>query len=98
LAPTFGLLFLPFRFKRFLLSIFFFSSRRKKKKKHKKKNAEKGESLIFFSRFYIWDETLLLLSLVHLPQALCLMSPQSFVLLKLGSSPELWRWNEQEMR
>jgi len=32
LVPTFGLLFLPFRFKRFLFGIFFFSSKRKEKK------------------------------------------------------------------
>jgi hypothetical protein len=25
-------------------------------------------------------------------------SPQSSVLLKFGSSPQHWRWNEQEMR
>jgi len=37
LAPTFGLLFLPFRFKHFLLGIFFFSSRKKEKKKKRKK-------------------------------------------------------------
>jgi hypothetical protein len=47
---TFGLLFLPFHFKRFLLGIFFFSSRRKEKK-----NVEKGRSLPFFSCFCIWD-------------------------------------------
>jgi hypothetical protein len=39
-----------------------------------------------------------LLSPLHLPQGLCLMSSQNFVLLKLGSSLELWRWNEQEMK
>jgi len=37
LAPVSGLLFLPFCFKRFLLSIFFFSSEKKRKKKHKEK-------------------------------------------------------------
>jgi hypothetical protein len=34
----------------------------------------------------------------HFPQALCLASPQSSELLKLGSSPKLWQWNEREMR
>jgi hypothetical protein len=29
---------------------------------------------------------------------LCLTSPRSSVLLKLGSSRELWRWNEWKMR
>jgi hypothetical protein len=31
LTPAYALLFLPFRFKHFLLSIFFFSSKKKKK-------------------------------------------------------------------
>ncbi len=35
---------------------------------------------------------------VHLPQALCPTSPRSSMLLKLRSSPELWRWSEQEMK
>jgi hypothetical protein len=39
LAPAYGLLFLPFCFKRFLLGIFFFSSIRKKKKNIKKKKS-----------------------------------------------------------
>ncbi len=35
---------------------------------------------------------------VHLPQALCPTSPRSSMLLKLRSSPELWRWSEREMK
>jgi hypothetical protein len=81
------------------------SQAEEKKRKHtknktikKKKNAKKRGSLPFFFRFYIWDEALLLLSLLHIPQALCLTSPPSFVLLKLESSRRLWRWNEREVR
>jgi hypothetical protein len=76
LAPTSGLMFLPLRFKRFLLGIFFFLSRRKKRKTQRKKNhreekdVEKGRSLPFFSRFCIWDEVLLLLSPLHIPSTL----------------------------
>jgi hypothetical protein len=101
LAPAFGLLFLPFRFKHFLLGIFFFSSRRKgKKTQRKKRNAEKEANLPFFSRLCIWDETLLLLSPFHIPStlssppSLSLMSLRSSVLLKLESSPELSSWSE----
>jgi hypothetical protein len=47
----------------------------RKKTIEKKKNAGKGGSLFFSSRFYIWDETFLLPSPLHLPQALCLTSP-----------------------
>jgi hypothetical protein len=69
----------------------------------KKKNVEKRGSLLFFSHFCIWDEAPLLLSPFHIPSTLS--SPPSsslvfhgIVLLKLGSSPKLWRWNEWEMR
>jgi len=55
----------------------FSSQAKEKRKNHRKdKNAEKG-NLPFFFRVYIWDEALLLLSPLHLPQALCLMSPQA---------------------
>jgi len=70
----------------------------RKKTIEKKNNVEKGGSLLFSSCFYIWDETLLLPSPLHLPQALCLTSPRNFVLFKLRSSPKLWRWSEWEMR
>jgi len=55
--------------------VFFFRSKRKEKapkKKiiEKKKNAKKGGSLPFFSRFYIWDEVLLLPSPLHVPSTL----------------------------
>jgi len=83
--------------------VFFFWNKRKRKKNteqnktiEKKKNAKKRGSLPFFSHFHIWDEAFLLPSPLllqcwafHLPQALCLTSPQSSVLLKLGSSPKL---------
>jgi hypothetical protein len=84
---------------------FFSQAEEKTKKKTKKKkthreeeNVEKRGSLTFFSHFCIWDEVLFLPSPLHLPQALCLMPPRSYVLLKLGSFPKLWRWSEQEMR
>jgi hypothetical protein len=35
---------------------------------------------------------------LHLLQALCLVSFQSFELLKLESSPNMWQWSEHEMR
>jgi hypothetical protein len=35
---------------------------------------------------------------LNLLQTLCLVSSQSFELLKLGSSPNLWQWSEHEMR
>jgi hypothetical protein len=99
LAPV-----LPFHFKRFLLaSSSQIEGKKEKKIIEKKKNAEKGGSLPFFSRFYIWDETVLLLSPLHIPSmlssppssSLVSTSPQSFVLLKLESSPELWRGSEK---
>jgi len=88
-------LFLPFRFKHFLFGIFFFSSRRKGRKKQKKKNhkeekkCKEGKEITF----------LLLLSPFHIPSmlssspssSLCVTFHGSFVLLKLRSSPELWR-------
>jgi hypothetical protein len=108
----FWLPLLPFRFKHFfLVSSSFQREERKKnteKKKtiEKKKNVEKGGNLPFFFRFCIWDEALLLLSPLHIPSMLnfppssnlVFTSLQSSVLLKLGSSPELWRWNEREVR
>ncbi len=63
----------------------------------KKKNAKKEVSLPFFSRFYIWDEVLLLPSPLHVPSKLSsshsssLVSFRCSVLLKLRSSPQLWR-------
>ncbi len=45
LTPAFALLFLPFRFKRFLLGIFFFSSKRRKRKHTKKKNHRKEKKM-----------------------------------------------------
>jgi hypothetical protein len=56
----------------------------KKKNHREKKNAEKGRSLPFFSRFYIWDEALLLLSLLHIPSTLS--SPPSSSLVSHVSS------------
>jgi hypothetical protein len=82
-------------------SIFFSTKQKKQKKTIKKiKDAEKGGSLSFFSRFCIWDEALLLLSPLHIPSMLSSppssspmsTSPQNYVLLKLKSSPKLWRW------
>jgi hypothetical protein len=77
LVPTFGLLFLPFRFKHFLLGIFFISNIRKKGKTQRKKNRReekkmerKERTYLFFSCFCIWDETLLLLSPLHIPSTL----------------------------
>jgi hypothetical protein len=90
--------------------VFFFSSQKKKKKNkkpiEKKKNVEKGGSLPFLSHFYIWDEVLLLPSPLHIPStlisqpssSLVLKFPRSSVLFKCGSSPELWKWSEWEMR
>jgi flagellar biosynthesis protein FlhB len=71
---------------------FFFSQAKENKEKHKeqknhreKENAKKGGSLPFLSRFFVWNEALLLLSPLHIPstlsfpptvpQALCLASP-----------------------
>jgi hypothetical protein len=73
LAPTFGLMFLPFCFKCFFFNIFFFSSKRKTQRKktiEKKTNAEKGGSLPFFSHFCIWDEALLLLPPLYISSTL----------------------------
>jgi len=57
--------------------VYLFSKRRGKKKtqrkknhREEKKNAEKGGSLLIFSRFCIWDEALLLLSTLHIPSTL----------------------------
>jgi hypothetical protein len=75
LAFTFGLLFLAFCFKHFLLASF--SSQHKEKKNHReKRNVKKKGSLPFFFRFYIWDEAFLLLSPFHIPllEALCYSS------------------------
>ncbi len=112
LAPASTFLLLPFQFKRFLLASSS-SSQTEGKKNHKekktikkKKNAKKGGNLSFFSCFCIWDEALLLLSPLHIPlmlsfppsSSLVSTSPRSSVLLKIGSPPELWRWNEREMK
>jgi hypothetical protein len=80
----------------------FFSSQVEEKEKkniEKKKNAKKGRRLPFFFCFCICDEMLLLLSPFHIPSmlssspssSLCVTFHGSFVLLKLRSSPELWR-------
>jgi len=68
LASTFGLLFLLFRFKRFLLGIFFFSSRRKERKTQKKIKCKERRELTF------------LLLLLHLGWSIPLTfpSPHSF--------------------
>jgi preprotein translocase subunit YajC len=86
LALTFDLVFLPFCFKRIFLGIFFFSSIKKQKKTQKKKktiekkkNAEKGGNLPFFSCFYIWDETFLLLFPLHIPSTLSFPPSSSLV-------------------
>jgi hypothetical protein len=50
--------------------VFFFSSRRKGKKQREKENAKKGGSLPFFSRFYIWDEALILHPPLNIPSML----------------------------
>ncbi len=112
LAPTSGLMFLPLRFKRFLLGIFFFLSRRKKRKTQRKKNhkeeknVEKGRSLPFFSHFCIWDEVLLLLSPLHIPSTLS-SPPSSSLVFHVSSklcATQAWElsqaleWNEREMR
>jgi hypothetical protein len=47
--------------------VFFVSSRRKEKNPRGKKYAKKGGNLPFFSYFYIWDESLLLHSSLHVP-------------------------------
>jgi hypothetical protein len=90
LALASGFLFLPFRFKHFLLGILFFSSKRKKRKK----NAEKGGSLPFFSHFCILDETILLLSPFHIPSMLS--SPPSSSLVFHVSS-KLYAIQTQEL-
>jgi len=90
LTFAFSILFLPIRFKHFLLGIFFFSSRRKERKTQRKKTitkyiyAKKGRSLSFFSCFYIWDEALLFLSPFHIPSTL--NSPPSSSLMSHISS------------
>jgi hypothetical protein len=104
LAPTSTLLLLPFHFKRFFQTSFSFQIEKKThthtKKKNtikKKKNAEKGGSLPSFSRSCIWDETLLLLSPLHIPStlnfppssSLVSTSLRSYVLLKLKLSSSL---------
>jgi hypothetical protein len=106
-------LLLPLLFQALSPGIFSSQTKEKKekhedKKNHRKekKNTKKGGSSPFFSRFCIWDETFLLISTLHIPSTLSFSpssslmstSPQSCMLLKLGSSPELWRWNEREMR
>jgi hypothetical protein len=70
---TFGSRFCPhvFAFSIQLLSPWHLLLKQKKKKTIEKiKNVEKGGSLPFFSRFYIWDEALLLLSPFHIPSML----------------------------
>ncbi len=90
LALASSLLFLPFRFKHFLLGIFFFSSRRKERKTQrkkiieKKKNAKKGRSLPIFFRFCIWDEVVLLLSPLHIPSKLS-SPPSSSLVFHISS-------------
>ncbi len=82
--------FCPFISSAFTLASSFSQVEEKKKKNTKKKNhrekknAEKGRSLPFFSRFYIWDEALLLLSLLHIPSTLS--SPPSSSLVSHVSS------------
>ncbi len=75
LAPTFGLLFLPFCFKHFLLRIFFFSSRREKKITQKKKKNHRGKKKCREGR-----ELTFLFSLLHLGWSapLDFSSPHSF--------------------
>jgi hypothetical protein len=84
LVSAFGLMFLPFHFKHFLLGIFFFSSRRKERKTQnkiieKKKNAKKRGKLPFFSYFCIWDEAFLSLFPLHIPSMLSSPPSLSFV-------------------
>jgi len=83
--PLLASCFYPFVSNVFSLA-FFSSQAKEKKKKHKekktiekKKNAEKGGSLPFFSCFYIWDETLLLLSPFHIPSTLSFPPSSSLV-------------------
>ncbi len=90
LAPAFGLLFLPYCFKCFLLGICFFSSKRKEKKHKEKKHHRKekkfreGRSLHLFSCFCIWDEALILLSFLHIPSTLS-FSPSSSLVFHIFS-------------
>jgi hypothetical protein len=72
-----------------------------KKEKHKenktiekKKNVEKGRSLPFFFRFYIWDEALVLLSPLHIPSTLS--SPPSSSLVS-HISLKLYATQAQEL-
>jgi hypothetical protein len=60
--------------------------RQKKRKKNTKENinTKKGRSLSFFSRFYIWDEALLLPSPLQVPSML--NSPPSSSLVFCVSS------------
>jgi hypothetical protein len=60
------------------------AKKRKEKYKKEKKNVEKGGSLLFFSHFYIWDETLLFLSPLHISSTLS--SPPSSSLVSRVSS------------
>ncbi len=94
LPSHFWFLFLPSCFCLFVSSVFSLASSSfqvKKKEKHTKKknrreekNVEKGGSLPFFSRFCIWDEAFLLLSLLHIPSTLS--SPPSSSLVSHVSS------------
>jgi len=52
-ASIFGLMFLPFRFKRFFLGIFFFSSKKKEIKTQRKKKKKKGKELTYFQAFIL---------------------------------------------
>jgi len=76
---TFGFCFWPLIFGLSFQALspwhFFFKWKKKEKHKEKKnhreeKNAKNGRSLPFFSRFYIWDEALLLLFPFHIPSTL----------------------------
>ncbi len=101
LVPTSSLLFLPFRFKRFLLGIFFYSSKRKKGKTQRKKNhrkekkcKERRECTFLLSFVHLGWSAPLAISSPHsftVELSTFLTSPQSFVLLKLGSSLDLWK-------
>jgi len=69
--------------------VFFFSSKKTKhkiKKNHReeKKSVEKGGSLPFFSCFHIWDEVLLLPSLLHVPSTLS-SPPSSSLVFQVSS-------------
>jgi hypothetical protein len=97
-----------FSFQVLSFDIFFFANRRKEKKTQKKnpgekKNAKKGRSLPFFSRFYIWDEALLLLSPLHISSTLSfppfsIFKPSVFISSKLCATQahELSRALEME--